>query len=197
MLTKDLRVGTNLGVLHVLWMLVNGTLLGQRGAIFPALTAIRLSDQETRRAWSAFRHGVWRTPDLLRVWREHVASLAGWQVRTYEGYRVKSVDVTGFWRPALKGCPSKHYHPAARRALPAVIVGIVAEVGELAGQRLALPHSIERVHPRDGSERGFRHLGKGRVPTPSPNPALRFCWLALALRLLNVWSRLRCWPRPS
>jgi hypothetical protein len=155
MLTKDLGVGTNLGLLHVLWMLVSGTLLGQRGAMFPALKAIGWTDGAARRAWSAFRHGAWQTPDLLRVWGAWVETLAEWQAHHFEGYRVKSVDVTGFWRPRLKGCPSKHYHPAARRALPAVIMGLIAEVGELNGQRIAIPRVVERVHPQDGSEKAL------------------------------------------
>jgi hypothetical protein len=62
------------------------------------------------------------------------------------------VDVTAFWRPELKNCPSKHYHPAANRALPAVIFGITGRVGELNGQRVALPRSFERVHPKDPRE---------------------------------------------
>jgi hypothetical protein len=60
--------------------------------------------------------------------------------------------VTAFWRPALKNCPSKHYHPAANRALPAVVFGIVGEVCEINGQRIALPRAFERVHPKDPSE---------------------------------------------
>lgn len=64
-----------------------------------------------------------------------------------------TADVTAFWRPALKNCPSKHYHPAANRALPAVIFGICGEVGELNGQRIALPRAYERVHPKDTSEK--------------------------------------------
>jgi hypothetical protein len=155
MLTKDLAVGTNLALLHMLWMLVSGALLGQRGAIFPALKAIGLSDGEARRAWSAFRRGAWGIPELLRVWGEHVESLSDWQVHRHEGYRVLSVDVTAFWRPSLKDCPSKHYHPAARRALPAVIMGIVAQVGSLGTQRLASIRALERVHPHDGSEKGL------------------------------------------
>ena len=54
-LTKDLPVGTNLALLHFLWMLVSGALLPQRGAIFPALQSTGLSEQATRRAWAAFR----------------------------------------------------------------------------------------------------------------------------------------------
>lgn len=56
------------------------------------------------------------------------------------------------WRPALRNCPSKHYHPTANRALPAVIFGIIGEVGEIGNQRLACPLAFERVHPADTRE---------------------------------------------
>ena len=61
-------------------------------------------------------------------------------------------DVTAFWRPNLKNCPSQHYHPAAGRAMPAVIFGVVGKVGEIHGQRIALPQAFERVHSTDTSE---------------------------------------------
>jgi hypothetical protein len=91
-------------------------------------------------------------PALLILWREQIQSHPDWKVHRYEGYRPIPVDVTAFWRPALKNCPSKHYHPAANRALPAVIFGISGEVGELNGQRIALPRMFERVHPKEPSE---------------------------------------------
>lgn len=152
-LTQNIPVGTNLALLQFLWMLVSGALLPQRGALFPALKAAGLSDEETRRAWAAFRKGAWQTVVLLRLWQAHVTSLAGWQVHRYEGYSPVTVDVTAFWRPTLKTCPSQHYHPAAKRALPAVIFGVVGQVGELNGQRLALPRAFERIHPQDPSEK--------------------------------------------
>lgn len=151
-LTKGLPVGTNLALLQFLWMLVSGALLPQRGAIFPALQSTGLSEQATRRAWAAFRGGVWQTAVILRLWQEQVEGLPGWQVHRHEGYRAITVDVTAFWRPALQNCPSKHYHPAANRALPAVIMGIIGEVGEIGDQRLACPLAFERVHPKDASE---------------------------------------------
>ena len=134
-------------------MLVSGALLPNRGAMFPALKATGLSDAAIRRAWVAFRKGVWQMTILLVAWREYVKALSGWQERRYEGYLPVTADVTAFWRPALKNCPSKHYHPAANRAMPAVIFGICGEVGELNGQRIALPRAFERVHPKDASER--------------------------------------------
>jgi|WetSurMetagenome_2_1015567.scaffolds.fasta_scaffold146414_2 hypothetical protein len=152
-LLEDLPIGTNLALLHFMWMLVSGALLPNRGAMFPALKATGLSDAAIRRAWVAFRKGVWQMAILLVSWREYVKALPGWQERRYEGYLPVTADVTAFWRPALKNCPSKHYHPAANRALPAVIFGILGDVGELNGQRIALPRAFERVHPQDTSEK--------------------------------------------
>jgi hypothetical protein len=151
-LTRELPVGTNLALLHFMWMLVSGALLPTRGAMFPALKSIGLSDAATRRAWAAFRKGVWQMPALLVLWREQVKQMSGWQEHRYEGYRPIAADVTAFWRPALKNCPSKHYHPAANRALPAVILGLTGEVGEINGQRIAFPRAFERVDPKDTSE---------------------------------------------
>jgi len=151
-LTKDLPVGTNLALLQFFWMLVSGALLPQRGALFPALQAIGLSEAATRRAWAAFRQGAWQTAIILRLWQTQIEGLPDWQVHRHEGYRAITVDVTAFWRPALRTCPSKHYHPAANRALPAVIFGVVGVVGQIGGQRLACPLAFERVHPKDPSE---------------------------------------------
>ncbi len=152
-LTENLPIGTNLGMLHFLWMLVSGALLPSCGVLFPALKSIGLSDGETRRAWGAFRSGQWGIRDLVRVWRAYVKGQSGWVVHRIEGYVPVPVDLTAFWRPTLKNCPSKHYEPSAGQALPAVTMGLVGEVGELNGQRLALIRQIERVRAHDGSEK--------------------------------------------
>ena len=151
-LIRDLPVGTNLALLHFFWMLVSGALLPQRGALFPALQATGLSADATRRAWAAFRQGMWQTAVILRLWQAQIEGLPDWQVHCHEGYRTIAVDVTAFWRPALRNCPSKHYHPAANRALPAMIFGVVGVVGQIGDQRLACPLAFERVHPKDTRE---------------------------------------------
>lgn len=97
-LTQGLPIGTNLALLHFLWMLVSGALLPQRGALFPALQSMGLSEQATRRAWTAFRCGAWQTAVILRLWQEQIEGLPGWQVQSHEGYRAITVDVTAFWR---------------------------------------------------------------------------------------------------
>jgi hypothetical protein len=147
-------------------MQVSGVLLANRGALFPALKAIGLSDKATRRAWVAFRKGQWQVAELIGEWRGYVTGLSGWQAHRYEGYVPITVDVTALWRPKLKDCPSRHYHPGAPRSLPAVIFGLVGEVGEVNGRRLALPRAFERVHPHDPAETRLwqtmlKHVQKG------------------------------------
>jgi hypothetical protein len=151
-LLEGLPIGTNLAMMHVFWVLLSGQLLNSRGALFPALKAIGLKDEAIRRAWTAVYQGVWQTVILIELWRKHVEGLSEWKRHEYEGYKPVVADVTAFWRPTLKNCPSKHYHPAAGRALPAVIFGVVGKVGEINGQRIALPQAFERVHPKDPSE---------------------------------------------
>lgn len=139
-------------MLHFMWMMITGSLLTYRGALFPALQAIGLEAAAVRRAWRAFRHGVWQIRGLLAVWRAHVQTWPEWEVQEYEGYRAVPVDIAPFWRPKLHGCPSKHYHPQAGRALPAVIMGLIGEVGRIGGQRLALLRYILRARPADPAE---------------------------------------------
>jgi hypothetical protein len=150
--TESLAVGTNLGRLHFLWMLVSGALLPTRGAIFPARKSIGLSDGATRRAWAAFGKGQWQIKPLVGVWRRDVKGRVAWTTHRQEGYVPVTIDGTAFWRPTLKTAPSKHYHPAAQRAWPAVIMGLAGEVGEINGQRLGVSRTVVRVHPHDGSE---------------------------------------------
>ena len=151
-LLEGLPVGTNLAMTHVFWALLSGQLLNHRGALFPALQAIGISDEAVSRAWRAISKGVWQIATLLQLWQQHVERLPDWKRHAYAGYQPVVADITAFWRPRLKKCPSQHYHPAAQRALPAVIFGVVGQVGEINGQRIALPRAFEGVHPKDPSE---------------------------------------------
>ena len=208
-LTGDLPVGTNLALLHFYWMLVSGALLPQRGALFPALQATGLSAEATRRAWAAFRKGAWQTAVILRLWQAQIEGLSDWQVHRHEGYRAVAVDVTAFWRPALRNCPSKHYHPAADRALPAVIFGVVGVVGQLDDQRLACPLAFERVHPKDTRESRLwqdllrwikRHLAAEDVAVMDAGVKLADVQVAgverYVLRLATNFTARRNYPAP-
>ena len=153
-LVGTLPVGTNLGLLHLLWMLVSGRLLTTRGAVIPGLDACGLSRRAVRRAWAALGRGDWTSERLLRQWARLVADEGRWQARCHGGYHPVSVDVTGFWRPRLRGCPTTHYHAEAGKALPAIPVGLVARVGEVDGQRLALPLAMIPAPAADPSPSG-------------------------------------------
>src|SRR5260370_433899 len=52
-LMTPLPVGTNLGLLHLLWMLVSGRLLAARGAVIPGLDACGLARGAVRRGGAA------------------------------------------------------------------------------------------------------------------------------------------------
>ena len=64
-LVAPLPIGTNLGLLHLLWMLVSGRLLASRGALFAGLADCGLPDRAVRRAWAALGYGGWASDALL------------------------------------------------------------------------------------------------------------------------------------
>lgn len=135
---------------------MSGALLPSRGALHPALKEIGLTDKAIRRAWAAFRGGVWTISFMLRVWQTHIEGLQEWQPHSYEGYKPVGIDITAFWRPTLKNCPSKHYHPQAGKAIPAIIMGIVGETGSINDQRLALPRDFFRVDSENPSNEALK-----------------------------------------
>ena len=67
-------IGTNLGLLHLLWMLASGQLLGSRGAVIPGLAGCGLSGRAVRRAWAALGQGGWSSGALLARWAAMVWS---------------------------------------------------------------------------------------------------------------------------
>ena len=144
-------IGTNLGLVHLLWMLVSGRLLETRGAVIPGLSATGLSEPAVRRAWAALGQGSWSSDELLGCWREHVEQASAWLAHEHEGYRPVAVDVTGFWRPRLQGLATSHYHGPAGKALPAIPVGMVARIGSVGTQRLGLPLALVRADTADPS----------------------------------------------
>jgi hypothetical protein len=148
-LLAPLPTGTNLGLLHLLWMLVSGRLLGSRGALLPGLREVGLSDGQVRRAWAALGSGAWAIAPLLTGWQAQVTRAGQWQPHRHAGYQPVAADITAFWRPRLRGCPTVHFQAHAGMSLPAIPVGLVARVGSAAGQRLALPLALVRADPAD------------------------------------------------
>src|SRR3954452_2516073 len=93
--------GTNLGLLHLLWMLVSGRLLASRGALFPGLSDCGLPARAVRRAWAALGQGGWTSAELVTRWGRRRGTAGQWQPRTHGGSHPVAVEVTGFWRPRL------------------------------------------------------------------------------------------------
>jgi hypothetical protein len=149
---EKLPIGTNLALYQFLWMLVSGALHDSRGALFPALQSIGLTEAEVRRAWAAFRYGAWAIEALLPLWQAHVEGQEQWQAQHHAGYYVKAVDITAYWRPTVKGLKSKHYDAQADKALPAVVFGMIGRVGRVGEQRLALLTNLIRADLSDPSE---------------------------------------------
>ena len=150
-LVASVPIGTNLGLVCVLWMLVSGRLLETRGAVIPGLSRLGLSAPAVRRAWAALGHGDWTSGALLAHWRTVVEQEGRWQVHEHGGYRPVAVDVTGFWRPRLRDCPTVHYDGVAGKVRPAIVLGIVARVGSVGEQRLGLPLALVRADAADPS----------------------------------------------
>lgn len=154
-IVTKLPIGTNLAILHFLWMLVSGSLLTHRGALFPALQSTGIGEQAVRRAWAALRGGVWQISELMVEWDKYMRARQ-WQANCYEGYYAVAIDTTPFWRPKLQGLVSKYYHSVAEKALPAVILGLIVRVGQVKGKRIALPSHMVRVNPKDPSETALK-----------------------------------------
>jgi hypothetical protein len=144
-----LPIGTNRGLLDLLWMLLSGRLLAARGALFPALSDLGWPAARVRRAWAALGQGAWTVDRLLTAWAALVVEEGRWQPHTHDGYQPVAVDLTGFWRPRLRDCPTRHYHGAAGKALPAIPVGVIARIGSVGTQRLGLPLALVRADAAD------------------------------------------------
>jgi hypothetical protein len=142
-------VGTNLGLFHLLWMLLSGRLLQSRGALMPGRAAFGLAEAAVRRAWAALAYGRWRTACLLAAWQQLVQDEGHWQAHRQGGYCPVACDLPGFWRPRLPGGATTHYCAQAGKALPAIPLGITARIGTVGTQRLALPCRF--VRPEEGA----------------------------------------------
>ncbi len=151
-LVMALPVGTNLGLWHVLLALVSGRLLLTRGALIPALNDLGLGPAAVHRAWMAFAQGRWCIASLLTHWQTLLEREGRWQPRYHGGYRALAVDLVGFFRPRLQNCPTTHYDRRAGKAMPAIPLALIAAVGEVERQRLAVVRAILRTEDGQSSE---------------------------------------------
>lgn len=145
-------VGTNLGLFWLLWALISGRFLLSRGAVFPALADAGLPADAVRRSGAALAYGRWAIETLVQAWHQVVLQEDRWHAHSYEGFRPVACDLVGFFRPRLSGCLSKHYQSGANKALPAIVLAVVAAVGAVGKVRLPLVRLLLRAEPGDGHE---------------------------------------------
>jgi hypothetical protein len=151
-IVADVPVGTNLGLFWLLWALISGRFLLSRGAVFPALADLGLPADAVRRSGAALTYGCWTVQPLVRTWHQLVERAGWWRAHTYEGFRPVACDLVGFFRPHLSGCVGKHYQSGADKALPAIILAVVAAVGSVGTVRLPLLRLVLRADPSDCSD---------------------------------------------
>src|SRR5919199_736970 len=153
----EVPVGTNLALFWLLWTLISGRLLLSRGAIFPALADLGLPADAVRRSSAALTYGRWTIQTLLKPWYTRVQQEGRWRAHAYEGFRPVVCDLVGFFRPQLHGCVGKHYQSGAKKALPAIVLAVVAAVGSVGNVRLPLLRLLVRADPDNGSEAELPH----------------------------------------
>jgi hypothetical protein len=148
----DVPVGTNLGVFWLLWALLSGRFLLSRGAVFPALADGGLPADAVRRSGAALAYGRWAIQPLVSAWQQLVQQEGRWHAHRYEGFRPVACDLVGFFRPRLSDCLGKHYQSGADKALPAIVLAVVAAVGSVGQVRLPLVRLLLRADPNDYRE---------------------------------------------
>lgn len=153
---KGAPIGTNLGLLRLVWAMVRGAFLHSRGGVFPALQWAGFSPQESRQSWQALRYGVWHINELIAQWRGYVRADATWQAHEYEGYRPLALDLTTFWRPRFQGWLGRFFHQVANRLMKGVGVGVLVEVGQVGKQRVPLLKRLLRPSQSPLSQAEFQ-----------------------------------------
>ncbi len=179
-------VGTNLGLFHLLWMLLSGRLLLSRGAVIPGLAALGLAEEAVRRAWAALAYGKWHAAQLLEAWEQLVREEQAFHAHQYGGYRPVACDLVGFFRPRLQDCSTKHYSSTAGKALPAIPLGIAARVGTVGTQRLAVPCLLVRGEPTETSATDFPTRLLQRAHAPLADDEALVCDRGFPLRQLQT-----------
>ena len=163
-IVQTVPIGTNIGLIRLLWVMVNGSFLRSRGALLTALHMSGFDVQAIRSSWAALRYGTWEVNQLLESWQMYVASQNQWRLRRYEHYRVLSVDITGFWRPRLQGWLGKHFHNLAQKALPAVVMGVMTLSGQVGCHRMPLLKRLVRCQPTKSKAEFRSQLLKEAAP---------------------------------
>ena len=88
--------------------------------------------------------GTWECCDLLASLQACVKAEGRWEPLRVAGHRVVALDTAGIFRPRLKNLISRHFAPAEHKTAPAICLGLMAAMGRVGEQRVALPLYIAR-----------------------------------------------------
>lgn len=138
--------GTALGLSDVISAMFSGYFIESGGAVTPAIEAFlrrgikdeKEREARTRRAAKAITYGSYNLLEMMNKLHDIVQAEGNWKPIVAQGYRVTSVDFTPFRRTAVKKLKAKAYVSDANRAVAAVPIGMIASVGVVNGQRIAL-----------------------------------------------------------
>ena len=152
---------TALGLCDLISAMLSGYFIESGGAVTPAIEAFlrqtvkdeKEREARTRRGAKAVTYGSYNMKELMDKLQAIVAEEGEWQATVVQGYRVVSVDITAFIRATVKLLEAKAYDSNADRAVLAVPIGMIASVGEVKGQRIALLQDavVTDLQVNDGS----------------------------------------------
>ena len=165
-------LGTNQGLFTLLWALLCGRFLASRGAVFPALAAMGLTNEEVRRSEAALANGHFQTQELVSAWNKIVHAQGKWRPHCYEGIRPVACDLTAFFRAHLAHCTTKHYTSKAQKALKALVYGLCVEVGSVGAMRIGVPRLLLRQEPGESEAQLQKRLVSKAADTLAPGEAL-------------------------
>ena len=142
--------GTALGLSDLASAMFSGYFIESGGAVTPAIEAflhrqiedVKEREARTRRGAKALTYGSYNLKELMSKLQEIIKAEGIWKPIVIQGFRVLSVDFTGFRRMAVKKLNTKAYFSDANRAVRAVPIGMIASVGEANGQRIALLKNV-------------------------------------------------------
>jgi hypothetical protein len=138
--------GTALGISDLISAMFSGYFIESGGAVTPAIEAFlrrEVKDEKerearTRRGAKAVTYGSYNLKELMDKVQEIVEEEGQWQPTVAQGYRIAAIDFTAYQRAAVKALKTKAYDSEAGKAVSAVPIGMIATVGQVNGQRIAL-----------------------------------------------------------
>lgn len=125
-LCRTLPIGTNLGIVYLLWAIITGKLLNSRGSLFPALLDAGFTDRQARQSEASLREGRFEIDRIIQEHNKFIKLHNKAEIITINGHTPLLLDWVGFYRPNLKGCTTKHFQSTAGKALPAIELGMIA-----------------------------------------------------------------------